>query len=418
MALNITAQKVGPSLEPQHDQTLASNEQRDTQQPLLPNQSKLSQRLQFLHSRTPVLRRLPFSAVAIIILLALAQCVAWVVTGLVLQKHSQLIGTAAIAWVLGLRHALDADHISCIDLMTRRLIAAGQKPVTIGTFFSLGHSTIVIITSIAVAATSSEAARHFNSFSRVGAIIGSSVSAAFLLILGAMNVYILHKLLQRLRSLIRTPPGREAEFKLFEGDTGCFFSLIKKLFRLIDTPWKMYPVGVMFGLGFDTSSEVALLGISALQASKGTSLWFILCFPLLFTAGMCLVDTIDGALMMSLYTSAAAARDPFTVTYYSVVLTGVTVGVALFIGTLQVLELADAVITDPQGSFWDGVERLASEYDIIGTFLFDPFAKEPFLTTEIQERQFVAVSSSLVFSVLCCTSPGDGGSNDVGHEHF
>jgi high-affinity nickel-transport protein len=252
--------------------------------------------------------------------------------------------------------------------MTRRLIAAGQKPVTVGTFFSLGHSTIVIITSIAVAATSSEAARHFDSFSRVGGIIGSSVSAAFLILLGAMNVYILYKLLRQLRALIRTPPGREPEFKLLEGGGGCFFKLIKRLFRLIDTPWKMYPVGVMFGLGFDTSSEVALLGISALQASKGTSLWFILCFPLLFTAGMCLVDTIDGALMMSLYTSATAARDPFTVTYYSVVLTGVTVMVALFIGTLQALELADAVITDPQGPFWDGVERLGNAYDILGIF--------------------------------------------------
>jgi high-affinity nickel-transport protein len=370
MSLNITVQEGEPSLEPPYDEHLTSNEQRDIQQPLLPRQNKLSQKLQFLHARTPVLRRLPFSAVAIIILLVLAQCVAWIVTGVVLQKHSQLIGTAAIAWVLGLRHALDADHISCIDLMTRRLIAAGQKPVTIGTFFSLGHSTIVIITSIAVAATSSEAARHFDSFSHVGGIIGSSVSAAFLLILGAMNIYILHKLLKQLRSLIRTPPGREPEFKLLEGGNGCFFRLIKRLFRLIDTPWKMYPVGVMFGLGFDTSSEVALLGISALQASKGTSLWFILCFPLLFTAGMCLVDTIDGALMMSLYTSATAARDPFTVTYYSVMLTGVTVAVALFIGTLQALELAHSVIKDPHGPFWDGVEKLGNAYDILGTFLF------------------------------------------------
>jgi len=373
MSLNITAQEVESGLELPQYQTLTSNQQRIIQQPLLPHQNKLSQRLQLLHARTPVLRRLPLSAITIIILLALVQCVSWAVTGVVLQSHPQLIGTAAIAWVLGFRHALDADHITCIDLMTRRLVAAGQRPVTVGTFFSLGHSTIVIITSIVVAATSSEAARHFESFSHVGAIIGSSVSSAFLLILGVMNVYILHKLVQRLRSLIRTPPGRETECKLLEGGSGCFFGLIKRLFRLIDKPWKLYPVGVMFGLSFDTSSEVALLGISALQASKGTSLWFILCFPLLFTAGMCLVDTIDGALMMSLYTSAAAARDPFTVTYYSVVLTGVTVGVALFIGTLQALELADAVITDPQGPFWDGVERLGDAYDIIGILPFDPF---------------------------------------------
>lgn len=330
---------------------------------------KVTQKLKHIHSRTPILKRLPFRAVAIITLLTLLQPTTWAITALVLRTHPQLIGTAAIAWVLGLRHALDADHISCIDLMTRRLVAVGQKPVTVGTWFSLGHSTIVVVTSIAVAATSSAASKHFDSFSRVGGIIGSFVSAAFLVLLGVMNIFILVKLLQQLRALIRTRPGQEPEFKLLEGG-GCLFHLIKRLFKLIDRSWKMYPVGVMFGLGFDTSSEVALLGISALQASKGTSLWFILTFPLLFTAGMCLVDTIDGALMMSLYTSAAAARDPFTVTYYSVVLTGITVVVALFIGVVQALELADAVIENPTGSFWDGVERLGNSYDIIGTFFF------------------------------------------------
>lgn len=155
--------------------------------------------------------------------------------------------------------------------MTRRLIAAGQKPVTVGTFFSLGHSTIVIITCIVVAATSSAAAKHFDNFSYIGGIIGSSVSASFLVLLGAMNLYILIKLVQQLRALLQTPPGQQPEFQLLEGG-GWLFHAIKRLFRVVDRPWKMYPVGVMFGLGFDTSSEVVLLGISALQASKGTSL--------------------------------------------------------------------------------------------------------------------------------------------------
>jgi len=327
--------------------------------------NRWSKKLKFVHSRTPVLKRLPFNAVAIIAVLILFQFVAWAIAGLVLHEHPQLIGTAAIAWSLGLRHALDADHISCIDLMTRRLIAAGQKPVTVGTFFSLGHSTIVIITCIAVAATSSAAAKHFDNFSYIGGIIGSAVSASFLVLLGIMNIYILIKLIKQLRTLMRTPPGQEPEFNLLDSG-GCLFHVIKKLFKVVDRPWKMYPVGVMFGLGFDTSSEVALLGISALQASKGTSLWFILIFPFLFTSGMCLVDTIDGALMMSLYTSAAGSRDPFVVTYYSLILTGITVVVALFIGTLQALELADAVVPDPSGPFWDGVGKLGDAYDIIG----------------------------------------------------
>jgi high-affinity nickel-transport protein len=355
----------GNELSDQSSPELNEPEEDTGIQPLLSTRHKLSQRLKQFHTRTPLLRRLPFRAVAIIALLTLVQLAVWVVAGLVLSTHPSLIGTAAIAWVLGLRHALDADHIACIDMMTRRLVAAGQKPVTVGTFFSLGHSTIVVVTSIVVAASSAAATKHFDGLSRVGGIIGSSVSAAFLLLLGAMNAYILFKLVQRLRALIHTRPGCEPDPSILEGG-GCLFNLTRKLFRFIDVPWKMYPVGVMFGLGFDTSSEVALLGISALQGSKGTSLWFILCFPMLFTAAMCLVDTIDGALMMSLYTSAAAARDPFTITYYSLVLTGVTVAVALFMGTLQALELADAVKTNAGGAFWDGVEKLGDDYDIIG----------------------------------------------------
>jgi high-affinity nickel-transport protein len=335
--------------------------------PFISRKRRLGQKLRGYHGKTPLLRLLPFRAVAIILLLVIVQGIAWVITGLVLSKHPSLIGTAAIAWILGLRHALDADHISCIDMTTRRLVAAGQKPVTVGTFFSLGHSTIVIITSIVVAATSSAATKHFNGFSRVGGIIGSSVSAAFLLILGAMNLYILIRLAKQLRTLIRSPPGQEPEYDPLKHGGGPLFNITKRLFRLIDRPWKLYPIGVLFGLGFDTSSEVALLGISALQGTQGTSLWFILCFPLLFTAAMCLVDTIDGALMMSLYTSAASARDPFTIVYYSLILTGVTVLVAIFIGVIQMLELADAVLSDPTGPFWEGVEKLGNSYDIVGT---------------------------------------------------
>lgn len=252
--------------------------------------------------------------------------------------------------------------------MTRRLLASGQKPVTVGTYFSLGHSTIVIITSIVVAATSAAVSERFDSFSRVGGIIGSSVSAAFLVLLGCMNIYILIKLVRQLRIMIHSDPSASAIANYsFEGG-GCLFALFKRLFRLINQPWKMYPLGILFGLGFDTSSEIALLGISSIEAAKGTSIWLILIFPVLFTAGMCLLDTIDGALMMSLYTSATMARDSIAILYYSIVLTSVTVVVALFIGVVQALVLADAVVQpeDPLTSFWAGVEALGDSYDIVG----------------------------------------------------
>ena len=262
---------------------------------------RIQQHLAGHHARIPYLRKLPLRAILIITFLVLVNLVVWAICGLILSSHTHLLSTAALAYTLGLRHALDADHISTIDLMTRRLIATGQRPVTVGTFFSLGHSTIVIITSIVVAATAAGIAGRFNSFGTVGGIIGTSVSAAFLILLGIMNAYILYKLVVQIKKVISMQPDQEAAeaWKIEGGDY--FFRVLKQMFKLIDRPWKMYPLGVLFGMGFDTSSEIALLGISSIQGAKGTSIWLILIFPTLFTAGMCLVDTTDGALMMSLY---------------------------------------------------------------------------------------------------------------------
>ncbi|KAF2196876.1 NicO-domain-containing protein [Delitschia confertaspora ATCC 74209] len=316
------------------------------------------------HSKVPYINRLPFAAVAIIVTIILVNLIVWAAVGIVLHYHTPLLSTAILSYTLGLRHALDADHISAIDLMTRRLIASGQRPVTVGMFFSLGHSTIVVITSLVVAGTASAVSSKFDSFSRVGGIIGTSVSASFLVLLGIMNIWILYKLIVQMKKLIASEPGTEHEsFKIQGG--GCLFHLFQKMFKLIDRSWKMYPLGVMFGLGFDTSSEIALLGISSIQAAKGTSIWLILIFPVLFTAGMCLLDTTDGALMMSLYTSTSMARDPIAICYYSIVLTVITVIVAGVIGTVQFLNLA-LNVAEPQGRFWDGVERLGERWDIVG----------------------------------------------------
>ncbi|PVI06425.1 high-affinity nickel transport protein-like protein [Periconia macrospinosa] len=325
---------------------------------------KWTNKASLYHARVSYLRKLPFSALAIIVTLVIVNILIWVAVAIVLHWHTPLISTAILSWTLGLRHALDADHISAIDLMTRRLIAAGQRPVTVGMFFSLGHSTIVIITSLVVAGTAAAVSSKFDNFSRVGGIIGTSVSAAFLLLLGIMNLYILYKLIVQMKKMLRSDPGSEnTEFKIQGG--GCLFPVLQKLFKLIDKPWKMYPLGVLFGLGFDTSSEIAILGISSIQASKGTTIWLILIFPLLFTAGMCLLDTTDGALMMTLYTSTQLARDPIAICYYSIVLTVITVVVATVIGVVQFLNLA-LNVAEPSGPFWDGVERLGEKWDIVG----------------------------------------------------
>ncbi|KAJ5770569.1 uncharacterized protein N7511_002620 [Penicillium nucicola] len=345
------------------------------------------------HSKIPGIRKIPLRAIGIIAFIALLNIIVWVAAAIVLSYHPSLVSTAALAYSLGLRHAFDADHISAIDLMTRRLLATGQKPVTVGTFFSLGHSTIVIITSIVVAATAAAVSSRFDSFSTIGGIIGSSVSAAFLILLGIMNAYILFKLIKQMQKVFNLPEDQQDEAWKIEGG-GILFSVLKKMFKLIDRPWKMYPLGILFGLGFDTSSEIALLGISSIEAAKGTSFWVILILPALFTAGMCLLDTIDGALMFSLYiqpaanflpakpssTSDAASatsdddelpqsrnnhRDPVAFLYYSIVLTTLTVIVAIVIGVIQLLTLI-LNVTDATGKFWDGVQVAGDYYDAIG----------------------------------------------------
>jgi high-affinity nickel-transport protein len=362
---------------------------------ITPKKSALLHRVRTQHSRLPGLRRIPFPAIGIIALIALVNITVWIIVGIILHFHAALISTAVISYTLGLRHALDADHISAIDLMTRRLIASGQRPVTVGTFFSLGHSTIVVITAIVVAATATAVSNKFHRFGTVGSIVGSTVSASFLLLLGAMNAYILFRLVKQMKKVLNLREGEEEQAWRIEGG-GCLFHILKKMFKIIDKPWKMYPLGILFGLGFDTSSEIALLGISSIQAAKGTSI-----FPVLFTAGMCLVDTIDGALMLALYIlpterfasgnvdtatplmttedecereeeqdiaesqTTKRAKDPVAFLYYSIVLTSLTVMVALVIGTIQLLTLI-LNVASPSGRFWDGVQTAGDHYEVIG----------------------------------------------------
>ncbi|KAI2612300.1 NicO-domain-containing protein [Hypoxylon fragiforme] len=329
------------------------------------------------------LKALPLPVIRIIGLLVLANMVVWAAVGVVLHFYPAMITPAVLSYTLGLRHALDADHISAIDLMTRRLLASGQRPVTVGTFFSLGHSTIVIVTCIVVAATSGALRDRFDNFQYVGGIIGTSVSAAFLILLCLGNGWVLYRLVGRLRVLLREPDphrpeegggsdeddeddheGRAAANLQLEG-AGFLAHVFRKLFRIVDRPWKMYPLGVLFGLGFDTSSEIAILGIASVQGAQGTSLWVILIFPLLFTAGMCMLDTTDGALMMALYSNKAFARDAVAILYYSIVLTAITVLVSAFIGVVQLLSLVQNV-AEPEGPFWDGLTALGDNFDVVG----------------------------------------------------
>lgn len=222
---------------------------------------------------------------------------------------------ALLAWTLGLRHALDADHISAIDNATRGLINLGQLPVTCGLFFSLGHSTIVLVVTVAIA-ISSDVFRRMHRVGDVGGIVGAAVSGSFLFIVGLANTIILWRILRRRREEKRRSQGaansletRDAElFAETKGDhhNTLTMKVIGPIMTFVNRAWKMYPVGILFGFGFDTASSIALLAVSAVtnRGSNGSSLpsSHVVIFPLLFTAGMSLLDSVDSVIMLFSYT--------------------------------------------------------------------------------------------------------------------
>ncbi|TQV92417.1 high affinity nickel transport protein nic1 [Cordyceps javanica] len=329
------------------------------------------------------LRGVPNNSILAIAVLVAVNAVVWAACGVVLHFHPKLISPAALSYSLGLRHALDADHISAIDLMTRRLIASGQRPATVGTFFSLGHSTIVLVTCIVVAATSGALRDRFDGFARVGNIVGTSVSAAFLIVLCIGNGWVLYKLVRRLREVL-------AERRRIEENVGSLTSRAAGSWRgswascsrlLIDlgkcTLWASCSVLVLIRAPKLPFSELPVFKLFRVPASGSFSFspsYSPVSSKFLkprtartncCTAGMCLLDTTDGALMMALYMSKAFSRDVVAILYYSIVLTGITVFVAAFIGIIQVLSLVQNV-AEPEGSFWDGVSAIGDHFEIVG----------------------------------------------------
>jgi nickel/cobalt transporter (NiCoT) family protein len=282
-----------------------------------------------------------------------------------------LLGTALLAYVFGLRHAVDADHIAAIDNVVRKQMQEGKRPLTVGFFFSLGHSTVVVIATIAVAVTAVALGRQVGAFKSVGGIIGTSVSAVFLLVIGFINLMILIRVWRTFRK-VRAGGKLEAEHldSLLAG-RGFLARLFRGAFAMISKSWQMYPLGFLFGLGFDTATEIGLLSISATQFAHGMSLWSMLIFPALFTAGMALIDTIDGIFMIRAYGWAFA--DPIRKLWYNLTITAVSVFVALFIGSVEGLGLLAAKF-GLTGPFWDTVGRLNEAlatfgFAIVGLFV-------------------------------------------------
>jgi nickel/cobalt transporter (NiCoT) family protein len=301
--------------------------------------------------------------VGMYVLLASVNVVAWALALVAFQGRPALIGTALLAYTFGLRHAVDADHISAIDNVTRKLMQERKRPVTVGFFFSLGHSTIVVALTIVIALAATSIQRSFPRLQDIGGLVGTSVSALFLYAIAAINLVVLIEVVRAFRT-VRAGRGYDRdtldEFLMQRGIIGRF---CRPLFRLIGKSWHMYPLGLLFGLGFDTATEVGLLGIAAMEAAKGLPIVAILIFPLLFTAGMSLIDTSDGILMLGAY--GWAFVKPVRKLYYNMNITLVSVLVALLVGTIEALSLVAAQLK-LVGPVWDAVSRSSDNFGMLG----------------------------------------------------
>jgi nickel/cobalt transporter (NiCoT) family protein len=268
------------------------------------------------------------------------------------------IGICILAYTLGARHAFDADHIAAIDNTTRKLmndrqgVEGARRPLSVGYFFSLGHSTIVVAIGfgfvLAEKAVYGAVSNKNSGLEHFGGLFGTIVSATFLYLIALLNIVILVGIMRVFRSM-RNGSFDEVELERQLNNRGLMFRFFGRWMRTIDKEWKMYPVGVVFGLGFDTATEVLLLATTAFFASKGLPWYSIMCLPILFTAGMSLLDTLDGCFMNLAY--GWAFFNPVRRIYYNLAITGLSIAICFFIGTIEILGLLPSEL-HLKGAFW------------------------------------------------------------------
>jgi nickel/cobalt transporter (NiCoT) family protein len=300
---------------------------------------------------------------AIYAVLLAANVLSWLWALYAFRPYPVLLGTAFLAYAFGLRHAVDADHIAAIDNVTRKLMQTGKRPISVGLFFSLGHSSVVIVASVFLALAVGALQSKFDNFKEIGGVIGTSVSAFFLIVIAAANTFVLLAVWRIFNAVKRGEHLVEEDLDLVLSQRGLLGRILRSLFGMISRSWHMYPLGILFGLGFDTATEIGLLGISATQGSQGLELWSILIFPALFTAGMSLVDTTDGVLMIGAY--GWAFVKPIRKLYYNMTITLVSVIVALVIGGVEALGLIGNKL-DLHGSFWTFIDALNENFGTLG----------------------------------------------------
>jgi nickel/cobalt transporter (NiCoT) family protein len=288
----------------------------------------------------------------------------------VAPRYPVMVGLGGLAYTFGLRHAFDADHISAIDNTTRKLLQDRQKPMGVGFFFSLGHATVVFLISLGLGLTV-----HFivtgiqgGSLKNTGSLVGTAVSGVFLLLIGVLNLIILLDIFGVYR---RMKQGDYSEAELDDKLTagGFMTRIFGRLFKVIRFSWQMYFIGFLFGLGFDTASEVALLAVSAGAIANGLPLLAVLSLPMIFAAGMALMDTTDGAFMSKAYSWAFS--NPIRKVFYNLTVTGLSVFVALFVGGIEVLQILSGQF-NWAGGFWAVIDNL--DFNKMGFIIVAAFA--------------------------------------------
>jgi nickel/cobalt transporter (NiCoT) family protein len=330
---------------------------------------------------------------AIYAVLAVVNLGAWAIALATFDGRPVLVGTALLAYTFGLRHAVDADHISAIDNVTRKLMQDGRRPVSVGLFFSLGHSTIVIALTAAIAIAAVTVKTRLPGLEAIGGAIGTSISALFLYAIAGINVVVLVEVYRAFRRVRRGLPYDEMTVDGLLAQRGLIGRFFRPLMRLVSRSWHMYPIGVLFGLGFDTATEVGILGIAALQAAKGLPIAAIMIFPLLFTAGMMLLDTTDGILMLGAY--GWAFVKPVRKLYYNLNITLVSVLVALLVGTVELLNVVAGQL-NLRGAGWDTLGTLGENFGALGYAIVAIFIGSWIVSTALYKlRRYDEVDSPL-----------------------
>lgn len=297
--------------------------------------------------------------------------IAWFWAYTELRDSPALLSTAFLAYMLGLRHAVDPDHIAAIDNVTRKLLQQGARPVSTGLWFALGHSSVVFVACLVIGILAAGATGALSGFKAYGGLIGVLVSTTFLLAIGLINLSIFLGVWRTLRQVRRGKQLQDDDLDMLMSKHGVLARLLRPLFRLINKPWHMYPLGLLFGLGFDTATSIGLFSMAAVTASDGVSLSTVMVFPVLFAAGMALADAADGAMMLGAY--EWARKNPLRKLYYNLTITGASVFIALAIGFLQGFGLlADRLAL--HGGFWDAIAFARDRFDVLGFIMVGFFA--------------------------------------------